>query len=174
MPMIAAGVGLLVVCCSSSSAAMMMGGDDKEDPVVPKTPVKTDSGSDESDDDDSSADSSTQPETKLDEERKKISPNFAPIPANPLAVNAYKAKYRHEGVPSKYDGGELFHVTSIPGSDWREKETHCFNKCTDLSDCVLMTLKKDNKNKYVECWGRSEVGYENRSGPNGYMSYHKT
>ena len=169
MPMIAAGVGLLVICSSSSAAAMMMGGGGEEDPVVPKTPVKTDS-----DDDDSSADSSTQPETKLDEKRKKISSTFAPIPANPLAVNAYKAEYRHEGVPSKYDGGELFHVTSIPGSDWREKETHCFNKCTDSPDCVLMTLKKDNNNKYVECWGRSEVGYENRSGPKGYMSYHKT
>ena len=169
--MAAIGVGLMVVCSSSLAAVMMMGGDDKEDPDVPKTPVKTDS---DSGDDDSSADSSTQPETNLDEEREKISRNFSPIPANPLAVNAYKAKYRHESVPSKYDGGELFHVTSIPGSDWREKETHCFNKCTDLSDCVLMTLKKDNKNKYVECWGRSEVGYENRSGPKGYVSYHKT
>ncbi len=39
MPMIAAGVGLLVVCSSSSAAAMMMGGEEKEDPVVPKTPV---------------------------------------------------------------------------------------------------------------------------------------
>ena len=41
VPMIAAGVGLLVVCCSSSSAMMMMGGgEEKEDPVVPKTPAK--------------------------------------------------------------------------------------------------------------------------------------
>ena len=40
MPMIAAGVGLLVVCSSSSAAMMMMGGgEEKEDPVVPKTPV---------------------------------------------------------------------------------------------------------------------------------------
>ena len=40
VPMIAAGVGLLVVCCSSSMAALAMGGEEKEDPVVPKTPAK--------------------------------------------------------------------------------------------------------------------------------------
>ena len=49
MPMIAAGVGLLVVCSSSSAAAMMMGGKEKEDPVVATKDVDSDDSDDDSD-----------------------------------------------------------------------------------------------------------------------------
>jgi len=46
MPMLAAGVGLMV-CCSSSVAALMMGGEEKEDPIVPLGPSPGPSAPDE-------------------------------------------------------------------------------------------------------------------------------
>ena len=95
--------------------------------------------------------------------------------SSPSGVNAYKSNYYHEGVSSKYPGHVLFTVSSVPGSNWRSKETHCFNKCTDLGDdCRILTFKKDANNNILECSGHGINAYSSRdTATNRHGSYHK-
>ena len=86
--------------------------------------------------------------------------------------NAYKVNYGQEGIGAYYGGNNLFHETSLSG-DWVERETHCFNKCTNLPNCVIMTLGKGTDNSTTQCWGKGSDGYNVRTTSPSHISYHK-
>jgi len=177
-------IGLLGLCvvCSSSSAAMLMMGDEETSNTTGPSSTGPSSTGPSSTGPSSTGPSSTGPSTPTQDSLMSsnipqgIYDNMKAQPSG-SGVNAYKGNYYFEAVDSRYPQNVLFTVSSIPGSDWRAKETHCFNKCTDLGDdCRILTFKRDSSNNPIECSGMGVGGYGNRQTVNlgaPYVSYHK-
>ena len=159
-PKLIGAFGLLCICSIGSSIAASMTGGGEETPVSPGPSVEPPPPR--------SIPSTVSPTGQgID-----ISRLVAPPPSIVYDVNAYKANYRHEGVGAYYGGNNLFHETSLSG-DWRARERHCFNKCTDLPNCVIMTLGKGANNSTTQCWGKGSDGYNLRTSSSSHISYHK-
>ena len=166
----AVAVGVLLLCSSSAAVAVtMMGGEETPGitgpgPGAGPSPSSTPSGL-----------NIPSQDSLMSKYISESVYNNMKAQSSPSGVNAYKGNYYHEGALSEYPGDELFTVSSVPGSDWRSKETHCFNKCTDLGDdCRILTFKKDANNNILECSGHGTNAYSTRdTATNRHESYHK-
>jgi hypothetical protein len=173
----------MMVCSSSVGAVALMMGGDEEKTTTPTGPGPSSPGPGPSSPGPGPSSPGPGPSTPPPPTQESLMSSNIPqsiydhMKAQPSGsgVNAYKGNYYHEGVSSEYPGHVLFTVSSVPGSDWRSKETHCFNKCTDLGDeCRIMTLKKDANNNILECSGHGINAYSTRdTATTRHGSYHK-